>query len=739
MFFCAQAVPGQRADGAGARSGARRPGAWRDSRRSTTRPRSSAASIPCCWRRRASASWPPRKPGRRCRAATPASVKGVADQFQLVSDSLLKLHPPSAPLAQALNKRGRGRRCDRRARPAPNWRWKSPPPCCTWKRRSRIWIRHDAQLAARTARLAERLDTVRAGRPAGAARALDGGAVSPRQRPPDHGQRGRRIARHAGRAGKAAGPVLPQSRRTRRRCATRRATCRRCAACFRCWAWTRPRRPCCACARASRKSWSTEIDEERASAAGTFDKLGNNLGALGFLIDMLNYQPALAKKLFVYDDSTGELRPLMGRSGHAAKKRRRRQPASCRRKCRPWSAPWSRALAREPHGAARCHSGPCRAGRANRDRPFRTRSRRRRVGAGYGAAVAALSNLAAAVKPPAAIAPPAASEPDVEEDDLRDIFLEEAREVVQNGLTAIAALKANPGDISELTTLRRAFHTLKGSSRMVGLTEFGEAAWSLEQVLNTWLADQKPASEDLCTLSGDAMQAFGRWTEDIADQTDGAWKAVHVPRTGRCHAHRKPPGAPGRCRTAPPPAGSRLPSRSSDPTCIRTTSRPRPPSLDFLRRRRSQPASISTSPEPADFEFRVPRPSLARTPRRKPSSLPLEIEGIDFASLAAVSDLGRRQPAVQSGPDAAEPSATRRRADHRHVPISSCPSRAEEPRPCPSRSRWMTRVRPCRAEPEPAALSRDGARSRRGRRTRRTGQGHRAAAHRHPALQRLPQ
>ena len=52
----------------------------------------------------------------------------------------------------------------------------------------------------------------------------------------------------------------------------------------------------------------TEIDEERARAAGTFDKLGNNLGALGFLIDMLNYQPALAKKLFVYDDSTGELR-----------------------------------------------------------------------------------------------------------------------------------------------------------------------------------------------------------------------------------------------------------------------------------------------------------------------------------------------------------------------------------------------------------------------------------------------
>jgi chemosensory pili system protein ChpA (sensor histidine kinase/response regulator) len=50
---------------------------------------------------------------------------------------------------------------------------------------------------------------------------------------------------------------------------------------------------------------------------------------------------------------------------------------------------------------------------------------------------------------------------------------------------------AIPADVSQLTILRRAFHTLKGSSRMVGLNEFGEAAWSLEQMLNSWLADQK--------------------------------------------------------------------------------------------------------------------------------------------------------------------------------------------------------------------------------------------------------
>jgi chemotaxis protein histidine kinase CheA/AmiR/NasT family two-component response regulator len=45
-----------------------------------------------------------------------------------------------------------------------------------------------------------------------------------------------------------------------------------------------------------------------------FSGLGHNLGALGFLIDMLDYQPALARKLFIFDEARGELMPVMGRA-----------------------------------------------------------------------------------------------------------------------------------------------------------------------------------------------------------------------------------------------------------------------------------------------------------------------------------------------------------------------------------------------------------------------------------------
>ncbi|PWS21922.1 hypothetical protein DKP78_21065, partial [Enterococcus faecium] len=61
---------------------------------------------------------------------------------------------------------------------------------------------------------------------------------------------------------------------------------------------------------------------------------------------------------------------------------------------------------------------------------------------------------------------------ELDEDDLQNIFLDEAREVLENGDAAVSLLAEDPTDVSELTVLRRAFHTLKGSSRMVGLTAF---------------------------------------------------------------------------------------------------------------------------------------------------------------------------------------------------------------------------------------------------------------------------
>jgi chemosensory pili system protein ChpA (sensor histidine kinase/response regulator) len=61
---------------------------------------------------------------------------------------------------------------------------------------------------------------------------------------------------------------------------------------------------------------------------------------------------------------------------------------------------------------------------------------------------------------------------------------------------------------------------------MVGLTEFGDAAWAMEQVMNAWLAGSKPATPELCELCEDALQTLSQWVEDIAVHSAEHWQAA---------------------------------------------------------------------------------------------------------------------------------------------------------------------------------------------------------------------
>jgi chemosensory pili system protein ChpA (sensor histidine kinase/response regulator) len=105
--------------------------------------------------------------------------------------------------------------------------------------------------------------------------------------------------------------------------------------------------------------------------------------------------------------------------------------------------------------------------------------------------------------------------PDGVESELLDIFLEEANEVLATMGEARDACQSDPDDQASLTVIRRAFHTLKGSGRMVGLAELGETAWRHEQLLNGWLAENKPASSDMLRLVGRARGVFQDWVNAL--------------------------------------------------------------------------------------------------------------------------------------------------------------------------------------------------------------------------------
>ncbi len=78
--------------------------------------------------------------------------------------------------------------------------------------------------------------------------------------------------------------------------------------------------------------------------------------------------------------------------------------------------------------------------------------------------------------------------------DLRETFFEEAAGELASIEDQLVQWRSSLEDREAAVNIRRSFHTLKGSGRMVGANGIGEFAWSLEQLLNRILGDQVAAS-----------------------------------------------------------------------------------------------------------------------------------------------------------------------------------------------------------------------------------------------------
>jgi len=106
--------------------------------------------------------------------------------------------------------------------------------------------------------------------------------------------------------------------------------------------------------------------------------------------------------------------------------------------------------------------------------------------------------------------------------ELLAIFLEEAHEVLGTIDEHLQQLHEQPHNVEILTTLRRSFHTLKGSGRMVGLKDLGEAAWAVEQVLNLWLRQELEVSAQLFDLLDQAHTVFSAWVDFLEHRSSAA-------------------------------------------------------------------------------------------------------------------------------------------------------------------------------------------------------------------------
>ncbi|WP_199096727.1 Hpt domain-containing protein [Dyella sp. ASV21] len=94
------------------------------------------------------------------------------------------------------------------------------------------------------------------------------------------------------------------------------------------------------------------------------------------------------------------------------------------------------------------------------------------------------------------------------DDDIREIFLEEMQEEIDNLHAARRTWLADPQQLDALMPLRRSFHTLKGSGRLVGASLLGEFAWKVENMLNRVLDQSVPPHEGVQALVSVAVDAL---------------------------------------------------------------------------------------------------------------------------------------------------------------------------------------------------------------------------------------
>jgi chemosensory pili system protein ChpA (sensor histidine kinase/response regulator) len=140
--------------------------------------------------------------------------------------------------------------------------------------------------------------------------------------------------------------------------------------------------------------------------------------------------------------------------------------------------------------------------------------------------------------------------------EILDIYLTEAGEVLDAVDDNLRVLEHSPADRDALVTVRRQFHTLKGSGRMVGLTELGELAWGVERIHNRVLEEDRRVTPAFLALIGVAASSFRQWVRELRESGRFATDASPLLSAMRA-VEAEWPGAPSPLLSLQPVAPTR--------------------------------------------------------------------------------------------------------------------------------------------------------------------------------------
>ncbi len=104
--------------------------------------------------------------------------------------------------------------------------------------------------------------------------------------------------------------------------------------------------------------------------------------------------------------------------------------------------------------------------------------------------------------------------------ELLELFIEEAKEEIASISRHLPKWQDTPEDMETLITVRRSFHTLKGSGRMVGAERIGEYAWSVESLLNKLINRTLASTPPMVEFIMQAAEALPELVDQLEVGTD---------------------------------------------------------------------------------------------------------------------------------------------------------------------------------------------------------------------------
>ncbi len=116
---------------------------------------------------------------------------------------------------------------------------------------------------------------------------------------------------------------------------------------------------------------------------------------------------------------------------------------------------------------------------------------------------------------PAAPAPAAKALDREIDPEFLELFIEEAKDEIAKLKRLFPLWDENPQDQDSLVNVRRSFHTLKGSGRMVGAQLIGEFAWSVENLLNRVINKTLERTPEMMSLLREAVAAVPELVEQL--------------------------------------------------------------------------------------------------------------------------------------------------------------------------------------------------------------------------------